>query len=146
MLNLNGNSRYVVVAGCGRLGSMLANSLSAGGHRVVVMDERESAFERLSQTFSGYTVLGNVVDRSTLEEGKIRQADYFLAVTAQDNVNLMVAQVAKVIYGVPHVLARVYDPVRESLYREFGVQTISPVQLSADAFLDSCQLLTRPKL
>ena len=61
--------------------------------------------------------------------------DCVLAVTRKDNVNLMVAQVAKVVYKVPKVIARVYDPEREEVYSQFGIETISPTSLTAKAFL-----------
>ena len=126
---------YVIIVGCGRLGSILANRLSSAGHRVVVVDRRESAFDKLSNEFSGFQIVGDASEMAILRAARIEQADHVFAATTEDNLNLMVAQVAKVIFRVPNVVARVYDPTRESIYSEFGIDTISPTQLSSDAFL-----------
>ena len=129
--------QYVVVVGCGRLGSMLANQLSSLGSSVVVIDRDEAAFKNLSTEFSGFQVMGDAVEMSVLYRAKIEKADCLLAVTRHDNVNLMVAQVAKAIFGVPKVMARVFDPEREEVYSQFGVETICPTKLSADVFLNT---------
>lgn len=127
-------SKQIVIVGCGRLGSSLANELSADGHRVVVIDHRERAFDKLSAAFSGFKIVGDAVEWQTLETADIEKADCLFATTTADNINLMVAQVAKVMFDVSLVVARVYDPQREAVYSEFGVETISPTKLSAHAF------------
>lgn len=132
-------SEYVVIVGCGRLGAMLANRLSATGNQIVVVDVREGAFDKLSTEFSGYKVVGNAIEMRVLRDAQIDEADYVFAVTRIDNVNLMVAQIARRVFKVPRVVARVFDPARESIYREFGIETISPVKLTAEVFLDIFQ-------
>lgn len=127
--------RYIVIVGCGRLGSILANQLSRQGRSVVVIDRQASAFDNLSSEFSGFRVTGDASELAILREAKIDQADCLLAVTRQDNVNLMVAQVGKAVFGIPKVVARVYDPSRVVLYQEFGIETICPTQIAADMFL-----------
>jgi trk system potassium uptake protein TrkA len=117
---------------------MLANHLSQQGHRLVVIDPDEAAFQNLSSSYSGYKIVGTASELAVLEQANIRDANYFFAVTSKDNLNLMAAQVAKHIYNVPQVVARVYDPAREALYAEFGIDTISPIHLSANAFLETC--------
>lgn len=129
-------SKQIVIVGCGRLGGMLANSLSRAGHQLVVIDRRAAAFDKLTVDFSGFTVLGDAVERHILEQARVGQADYLFATTTEDNINLMVAQVAKVIFNVPRVVARVYDPGREEVYAEFSIDTVSPTRLSSDAFLN----------
>ncbi|MGB7087374.1 MAG: TrkA family potassium uptake protein [Phormidesmis sp.] len=129
------DSQYIIIVGCGRLGSLLASSLSAQGHSVVAIDRREEAFEGLSAEFSGFRVVGDAAELATLHKAKADKADCLLAVTREDNVNLMVAQIGQVTFEIPTVLARVFDPGREAIYREFGIETISPTQLSADVFL-----------
>ena len=126
---------YIVIVGCGRLGSLLANHLSGKGNNVVVIDRNHKAFERLSTDFSGYRIVGDATEQSVLREANISEADFCFSATQNDNINLMVAQIARTIFEVPHVLARISDPAREAIYREFGIQTISPTQLTADAFL-----------
>ncbi|MFP4321799.1 MAG: potassium channel family protein [Anaerolineales bacterium] len=132
------HSFYIIVVGCGRLGGILASYLSGYGHRVVAIDNQANAFEKLSNEFSGFTILGDAVEPAVLREANSEDADYLFATTSLDNVNLMVAQIAKSIYDVPKVVARVFDPQRENIYAEFGIETISPVELSAEAFIATC--------
>lgn len=128
-------SETIVIVGCGRLGAMLASHLSRSGHRVVVIDRNKGSFVLLEAGFSGFRVIGDAVEQDVLREANLAEADCLLAVTAKDTLNLMVAQVAKTVFAVPHVVARVYDPKREALYRRFGIDTISPTSLTARAFL-----------
>lgn len=128
-------SRTILIVGCGRLGSILANQLSRRGRSVVVVDRDGSAFDNLSTEFSGFRVTGDAAELAVLREAGIGQADCLLAVTRHDNVNLMVAQVGKVVFGIPKVVARVFDPSRVALYHEFGIETICPTQTAAEMFL-----------
>jgi trk system potassium uptake protein len=114
----------VVIVGCGRVGSMLARDLDASGHEVTIVDERVSAFNRLGDTYKGNMVVGTGIDESVLRRAGIEAADCFCAVTNGDNRNIMAAQVAKVVFKVPRVITRIYDPIREETYREFGMETI----------------------
>ena len=129
------NAQYIVIVGCGRLGSLLAGQLSAQGHSVVVIDQQEATFGNLSSEFSGFQVVGDAAEMATLRQAKADKADCLLAVTSEDNINLMVAQIAKTFFETPTVLARVFDPEREAIYQELEIDTISPTQLSADIFL-----------
>ena len=128
-------SQYIVVVGCGCLGSILASKLSAEGHSVVVIDLNESNFDALGGEFSGFQIVGDATELAVLRSAKADKADCLLAVTDSDNINIMVAQIAKKLFEIPSVLARVFDPNREAIYRDFGIETISPTQLSADAFV-----------
>ena len=128
-------SQYIVVVGCGRLGSILASRLSSQGNSVVVIDPHENSFSNLSSDFSGFQITGDASEIEILRSAKVDQADCVLAVTNKDNINLMVAQVARNVFGIGIVIARVFDPAREQIYRDFGIATISPTQLSADAFM-----------
>lgn len=132
-----GSSRYVVIVGCGRLGSLLANQLSGLGSSIVVIDRDERAFEDLSTEFSGFRVTGDAAELAVLRQARIDKAECVLAITSYDNLNVMVAQVARTVFGVPKVIARVSDPSREAVYREFGIETICPTNLSAAAFLNA---------
>ncbi len=129
--------QYVVVVGCGRLGSLLANQLSGLGCNTVVVDRDPAAFENLSSEFSGFTVTGDASELEVLRRASIQRADCLLAVTRHDNVNLMVAQVAQKAFAVAKVIARVFDPAREEVYHRFGVETICPTSLSVEAFLNA---------
>ena len=130
-----GHSKHIIIVGCGRLGGSLANQLSAAGHRVVIIDRRDGAFDKLSVDFSGFKIAGDATELNILKTAQIERTDILFATTTHDNTNLMVAQVARVMFDVPRVVARVFDPLREEIYRDFGVETISPTKLSADAFL-----------
>ena len=114
----------VIIVGCGRVGSGLARELDAAGHKVTIIDERVSAFSRLGEGYRGDMVVGTGIDESVLRRAGIEKADCFAAVTNGDNRNIMAAQVAKVFFKVPRVITRIYDPIREQTYREFGMETI----------------------
>jgi trk system potassium uptake protein len=128
-------SHYIVIVGCGRLGGMLANRLSALGNQLVIIDRAEGKFDKLSTDFSGFKIVGDASELHVLRQAHVEKADFLFATTTEDNVNLMVAQVARAVFKVPHVIARVFDPTRETIYSEFGVDTISPTNLSAEAFM-----------
>jgi trk system potassium uptake protein TrkA len=126
---------FVVIVGCGRLGSTLADTLSQLGDSVVIIDRDEAAFTRLSGEFSGFRLTGDAADLAVLREAKMDRADVVLAATDRDNLNLFVAQAASELFGVGRVAARLWDPSREPIFEELGVATISPTMLGAEAFL-----------
>jgi len=126
----------VVVVGCGRVGSQLATLLSVEGHNVVVIDKEADSFKRLGTTFNGVTVKGLGFDEDVLEEAGIRECDAFAAVTDLDNTNLMAAEVARKIFEVPHVVARLYNPVRERTYQQLGLDYVCGTTLVAENLLD----------
>lgn len=121
----------VVIMGCSRVGAQLAAMLDAEGHKVTVMDTDSFSFKRLPPTFSGTALVGNGLDEESLKKAEIEQADVFVAVTQGDNRNVMACQIAKHIYKVPKVVCRIYDPIREEMYRNLGLHTVSPTKLVA---------------
>ncbi|KXS42676.1 MAG: trk system potassium uptake protein TrkA [Candidatus Frackibacter sp. T328-2] len=125
---------YILVVGCGKAGSHLANSISKQGEDVVVIDNREEAFNNLSTEFTGFTLLGDATEFELLKEAKIDNADVVIATTTDDNVNSMIAQIAKDIFEVPKVLARTFAPRREKIYNQLGIDTICPTTLSVTEF------------
>ncbi|MDH7577798.1 MAG: NAD-binding protein [Bacillota bacterium] len=122
---------HVIIVGSGRLGSLLAQILSTEGHDVVVIDRESSAFARLGSGFNGTTLAGTGIDIDVLRKAGIETADGLAAVTTDDSTNVMAAQVAKELFRVPKVIARIYDPEREQIYHEFGLETVSPITLAA---------------
>jgi trk system potassium uptake protein TrkA len=118
------------------VGSELARLLSNEGHDVVVIDKSKNSFERLGGTFNGLTLTGNGFDLSLLKQAGIEKADAFCAVTNGDNTNLVSAQVAKKIFKVPKVIARVYDPQRAHIYAALGLDVISGTMLFAAMLRD----------
>lgn len=115
----------VVIVGCGRVGAFLAGLLDSGGQKVTIVDLERVAFAHLPQTFNGTTILGDGSDLDVLRQSGIESADAFLALTEGDNRNLMAAQVAKEIFGVKQVMAKVNDPIRARIYRDHGIMTFS---------------------
>ena len=127
---------YVIIVGCGRVGSELAKLLSSEGHNVVVVDRSPKSFDRLGKTFNGMTLVGNGFDVELLKQAGIAQADAFCSVTNGDNSNIVAAQVAKKIFKVPKVIARVYDPSRADIYKSLGLDIISGTILFAAMIRD----------
>jgi trk system potassium uptake protein TrkA len=127
---------FVVIVGCGRVGSELAKLLSSEGHDVVVIDKHASSLERLGNTFNGVALVGNGFNPALLKQVNIERADVFCAVTNGDNTNLVAAQVAKRIFHVPKVIARVYDPQRAHIYAALGLDVISGTTLFASMIRD----------
>jgi len=127
---------HTVILGCGRVGATLALMLQADGHSVSVIDRDREAFRRLGQHFKGKTILGIGIDEDVLKKAGIERARAFAATTSGDNSNIMSAQIAKVKYKVPRVIARIYDPLRAEAYKELGIDTISPTLLGAGLCLD----------
>jgi len=114
----------IVIVGCGRVGVELALSLHLD-HAVSVIDREARSFDRLGLHFSGRTIQGHGMDRIALERAGIESADAVAAVTSSDNVNAIVARVARDVYRVNRVVARVYNPRRASIYEKLGLQTVS---------------------
>jgi trk system potassium uptake protein TrkA len=120
-----------IIVGCGRVGSLLAQLLEQEDHQVVMVDKNPSAFRRLYPGFRGRTVTGVGFDRDTLRAAGIERADSFAAVTSGDNSNFVAATVARDTFRVPTVVARIYDPQREQIYRRLGIRTISSTSWGA---------------
>jgi len=100
-----------------------------------VIDIDEGTFNDLSPEFSGFRIEGDATHIAVLKEAKLKKADVLFATTHEDNINLMVAQVARKVLNVPHVLARVYDPRREQVFNQLGIETICPTSVAAEMFL-----------
>jgi trk system potassium uptake protein TrkA len=120
---------YIIIVGCGRVGSELAKLLTHEGHNVVIIDKKRESFDRLGGAFNGVMTAGNGFDLQLLKQAGIEKADAFCAVTNGDNTNLICAQVAKKIFKVPKVFARVYDPQRAHIYTSLGLDIISGTML-----------------
>lgn len=123
---------YIIIVGCGRLGAQLATKLSEEGHDVAVVDRTPANFARLSDEFNGATITGVGFDIDVLKSAGIEHADGFAAVTDGDNMNIMAAQVAKTIFKVPMVIARVLDQVKGETYRALGLETVCPTTSAAN--------------
>ena len=126
----------VVILGCGRVGSTIANTMSQEGHDVTIIDQNSDAFRRLSTDFTGKKIQGNGIDEDTLRRANVENADAFVATTNGDNRNIMSVQMAKVRFNVPKVVARIYDPNRAGAYAELGVETICTTCIGAGLMRD----------
>ncbi len=122
---------YVIIVGCGRVGSELAMLLSSEGHNVVVVDKNPDSFNHLGKQFNGLTLVGSGFDIKLLKEAGIEKATAFCSVTNGDNTNIISSQVAKKIFKVPKVIARIYDPHRAEIYKSLGLSIISGTVLFA---------------
>jgi trk system potassium uptake protein TrkA len=122
----------VIIVGCGRVGSDLANTLSAERHEVVVIDKTPASFSRLSREFTGRMLTGIGFDREMLQKADIESADALAATTDSDNVNIVVAVTAKETFKVPHVVARIYNPQAAEIYRREGIPTVTPTLWAAN--------------
>jgi trk system potassium uptake protein TrkA len=123
---------HVVIMGCGRLGSTLAQKLDAQGHQVVVIDRDADAFRRLGDNFGGVTVNGIGFDRDVLRTAGVERADAFAAVSSGDNSNIISARLARETFGVSRVVARIYDSRRAQVYERLGIPTIATIRWAAD--------------
>ncbi len=117
-----------VIMGCGRVGAELATLLDREGQEVVILDIDPDAFGQLPDGFKGSCVVGNGIDQDVLQRIGLAEADAFVAVTPGDNRNVMACQIAKHIFGVPRVVCRIFDPIRQELYRNLDLETISPTK------------------
>jgi trk system potassium uptake protein TrkA len=123
--------------GCGRVGSSLSDGLSRLGHDVAVIDSDSTAFNRLSSDFAGERVLGLGFDRDVLLQAGIEEADAFAAVSSGDNSNIISARLAREIFRVPRVVARIYDAKRAEVYERLGIPTIATVPWTTDRLLNA---------
>ncbi|MBR2834970.1 MAG: TrkA family potassium uptake protein [Coriobacteriales bacterium] len=123
----------VVIVGCGRVGASLGRLLSGMGESVAVIDCDAKAFSRLGSEYQGRVVVGQGFDEETLIQAGIRDCDAFAAVTGSDNVNLMASEVAKRLYKVPRVIARLIDPERMNVYQQLGLDYICDTELVAES-------------
>jgi len=123
----------VVILGCGRLGAHLARRMDQEGHDVTVIDRMSEAFSRLGVDFQGKMVLGTGIDEDVLRRAGIEKADAFIAVSNGDNTNAMASEIAKLVFQVPRVVARLFDPVREDTYHTLGLmETVCPTIMGSD--------------
>ncbi len=133
----------LIIVGCGRTGATLAQSLDRKGHQVAVVDRDETAFSRLGEGFAGRTYQGLAFDHGVLLRAGIDVADGLAAVTNDEAANLIVCRIAKQHYGIPNVVARLYEPERAVLYDHMDVPAVSSVTWRV---LRLEQLLCQPTL
>ncbi len=124
-----------MIMGCGRVGSRLARTLDQTGRSVTVIDQDPDSFRRLGKQFGGKTVTAIGFDRDALIEAGIAKADAFAAVSDGDNSNIIAARVAREVFAVDTVVARIYDPRRAEIYERLGISTVATVAWTAGQIL-----------
>jgi trk system potassium uptake protein TrkA len=126
----------IMIIGCGRQGTELAKTLCQNECEITVVDNDPDAFKRLGPPFHGQVICGDGLDREVLLKGGIERADGLAALTASDDTNIVVARLARQVFKVPRVVARVHDPLKAEIYRRLGVQTVTPVALGTQRFAE----------
>jgi trk system potassium uptake protein TrkA len=122
----------VIIMGCGRVGAEVSRLMSQEGHDITVIDCDERIGERLGHQFRGKIVIGVGFDRDVLIRAGIERADAFAATSDSDNANIVAARIARNIFHVPRVVARLYDPRRAEIYKRLGLTTISSTGWGAE--------------
>lgn len=131
----------VLVIGCGMVGSTLANTLDVRGHDVSVIDKNAEKFDSLSAEFGGFTTTGVPIDTDVLKRAGIGTCDALFAVTAEDDMNIMVSQLARAMFRVPKIFARITDINKGEVFEDLGVSVICPTKLTVTA---ACSALDEP--
>jgi trk system potassium uptake protein TrkA len=117
----------IIVVGCGRVGAELAPALERAGHQVTILDKNPTAFRRLPEQFTGGRCIGSGFDQDDLRQAGIVDADALAAVTSGDNTNILTARIAREVFEVRNVVARIYDPKRATIYERLGIPTVATV-------------------
>jgi trk system potassium uptake protein TrkA len=130
---------FVLIVGCGRVGSSIAKTMLAEGHEVSVLDEDPEALALLEkgqdqswEDVGGMFTVGTALEIDALLEAGIARADAFVASTDGDNTNLVIAQIAKRRFEIPKVVVRVLDPARAGWYAEQGLSTVCPTKVAIE--------------
>lgn len=138
---------FVLIVGCGRVGSSLARAMLDQGHTVSCLDQDNESHARLEagrekswEESGGMFTVGTALEVDALEGAGIEKADAFVAATNGDNTNIVISQVAQRQYDVEHVIARILDPLRAEWYNEQGLKTVCPTRVAVE-MLES-ELLT----
>lgn len=130
-MKLYREKEYTIIVGCGRLGSTLAGKLSSEKKDVLVIDVDKNSFRKLPRSYGGLTMLGSGTDLDKLLAANIQRASRVIAVTDEDNINICVAQIAKKMFSVEKVVARIYESEKSILLNDMDIDTICPCILSA---------------
>ncbi len=114
----------VCIAGGGRVGRYLAQSLLANHHKVVIIEPVEAQCRMLADSLDIPVICGNSISTDTLRTADVASCDAFVAVTGSDEDNLVACQIAKQEFGVNRTVARASNPKNRSLLHTLGVDTV----------------------
>lgn len=130
---------FVLIVGCGRVGSSLARKMLSEGHTVSCLDRDPEAQARLGvgldrewEDHGGIFTVGAALESGALETAGIEEADAFVAATNGDNTNIVIAQIATQRYAVEKVVARILDPARAAFYRDRGMEIVCPTRVAIE--------------
>jgi trk system potassium uptake protein len=130
---------FVLIVGCGRVGSSVARAMLREGHEVSCLDEDPESHARLEvgmdrswEDSGGHFTVGAGLEVDALVAAGIERADAFIASTDGDNTNIVISQIAKRRFSVPTVVARILDPLRAEWYEQQGVHTICPTKVAIE--------------
>jgi trk/ktr system potassium uptake protein len=135
---------FVLIIGCGRVGSSIAKKMAKAGHEVSVLDESpeshallDHGLEETWEEIGGRFAVGTALEIDALLEAGIEQAEVVVCSTDGDNTNIVVAQIAQKRFRVPKVVVRVHDPLRAEWYQQQGLHTVSPTQVAIEMLTDA---------
>ena len=124
----------IIVIGCGKVGASLARQLVSLDHDVVII-ESDSKLMQQADDIDCIKITGVPIDRDVLRQAGIETADVLCAVTQNDNINIMSAQIAQDVFHVQKIITRIFNPISREVFEEFGLNTICSTELTVDAFL-----------
>lgn len=119
----------IIIIGCGRLGSTLALELADAGYNIAVIDSESKKLDALGSGFNGLRIKGIEYDNNVLGEAGISRASFVISVTPDDNLNITASLIAKNIYRVPRVIAKINDQSKKDVYKVLDIETINPTEL-----------------
>lgn len=125
---------FIIIVGCGRLGSSLASLMSDQDKNVAIIDINEKAFRKLPVSYGGFTIEGDGSDLDVLSSVNAKDADILIASTNNDDTNIMVAQIAKHIFEIKKVIVRIQDASKQVAYDDSDIESICPTKLSINEF------------
>ncbi|MCD6539372.1 MAG: NAD-binding protein [Candidatus Omnitrophica bacterium] len=128
---------YIIIIGCGELGVKLAEELSLDKHDVVVIDKRRSALRKLGSNFNGQTISADALDLEVLKTAGIEKADALFLLTGNDNLNLVIGQLAKKVFKVRKVIVQVFSFFKEEVFKNKDLIIINRNNLFLDRFKEA---------
>jgi trk system potassium uptake protein len=135
---------FVLIVGCGRVGSAIAKRMINDGHEVSVLDESpeshallDHGLERSWEAAGGRFTVGTALEVDAMIEAGVEQAEVLVCSTDGDNTNIVIAQIGQKRFNVPKIVVRVHDPYRAEWYREQGLHTVSPTQVAIDMLTEA---------
>ncbi|MFH1825199.1 MAG: TrkA family potassium uptake protein [Candidatus Firestonebacteria bacterium] len=116
----------IVIVGCNRISASLSNVLLKDKHNITIIDKSENTFSKLEESYTGDKILGDATDIDILKKADLDTVDMFLALTDNDNANIMIAQIVKNKFKTKRIICKVDDPIRAQAYKELDLETICP--------------------